>query len=176
MLRDATASASILDLRRVHLCSNTLILLTLLMAPPPPGTVEKTEIGFCEVCFMARGTAFGKRILLVEDDLPIRNLLKVVLAQDGNVVVEAQNGLEALALFKTQQFDLVVTDFDMPEMPGDRLVLAIKQLMPSQPIILMTADRSSLREVEHVPNLVLDKPFPLQRLHSAIADLFGRSC
>lgn len=124
---------------------------------------------------MARGTISQKRILLVEDDLPIRNLLKVVLLQGDHTVVEARNGLEALALFKGQQFDLVVTDLDMPGMRGDLLVLEIKRLMPEQPIILMTADRGSLQGIEQVPNMILDKPFPMQRLHSAVASLLDSS-
>ena len=122
---------------------------------------------------MAGRTISQKRILLVEDDPPIRNLIRMVLAQGNHIVVEAQNGEEALATFKRQPFDLVVTDLDMPEMGGDQLVLEIKRLIPQQPIILMTADRGGLQGIDQVPNVILDKPFPLQSLHTAIASLLG---
>ena len=122
---------------------------------------------------MAGRNISQKRILLVEDDPPIRNLIRMVLSQGNHIVVEAENGMEALAMFERQPFDLVVTDQDMPEMPGDRLVLAIKRLMPQQPIILMTADRGGLQGIEQVPNLILDKPFPIQTLHTAVASLLG---
>jgi CheY-like chemotaxis protein len=122
---------------------------------------------------MAGRTVTQKRILLVEDDPPIRNLIRMVLDQGNHAVVEARNGQEALAMFKQQPFDLVVTDLDMPEMPGDQLVVEIKRLMPQQPIILMTADRGGLQGIDQVPNVILDKPFPMQTLHTAIASLLG---
>src|SRR5215831_2352933 len=98
---------------------------------------------------MARKSSDKKRILLVEDERPIRSILNVLLSQNDYIVVEAQNGLEALALFTTQQFDLVITDSDMPEMSGDQLVLEIKAVAPTQPIILMTANRVSASGLEN---------------------------
>jgi DNA-binding response OmpR family regulator len=124
---------------------------------------------------MARATVLRKRILLVEDDPPIRNLIRMVLAEGQHTVVEAENGLEALAMFKQQRFDLVLTDVDMPQMPGDQLALEIKRLIPSQPIILMTADRGGVQGIDLASTLILDKPFPLQTLHSAVTDLLSQS-
>jgi DNA-binding response OmpR family regulator len=124
---------------------------------------------------MARATALRKRILLVEDDPPIRNLIRMVLAEGQHTVVEAENGLEALAMFKQQRFDLVLTDVDMPQMPGDQLALEIKRLIPSQPIILMTADRGGVQGIDLASTLILDKPFPLQTLHTAVTDLLSQS-
>ena len=124
---------------------------------------------------MARTTVSRKRILLVEDDPPIRNLIRMVLAEGQHTVVEAENGLEALAMFKQQSFDLVLTDVDMPQMPGDQLALEIKRLIPSQPIILMTADRGGVQGIDLAATLILDKPFPLQTLHSAVMTLLSQS-
>ena len=124
---------------------------------------------------MARTTVLRKRILLVEDDPPIRNLIRMVLAEGQHTVVEAENGLEALAMFKQQPFDLVLTDVDMPQMPGDQLAIEIKRLIPSQPIILMTADRGGVQGIDLAAILILDKPFPLQTLHRAVTDLLSQS-
>jgi len=120
---------------------------------------------------MARKSSDKKRILLVEDEKPIRSILSVLLSQNDYIVVEAQNGLEALALFKTEPFDLVITDSDMPEMSGDQLVLEIKAQAPTQPVILMTANRVSAPGLENLPNVILDKPFPLETLHAAVTSL-----
>ena len=120
---------------------------------------------------MARKSSDKKRILLVEDEKPIRSILSVLLSQNDYMVVEAQNGLEALALFKTEQFDLVITDSDMPEMSGDQLVLEIKAVAPTQPVILMTANRVSAPGLDNLPNVILDKPFPLETLHAAVTSL-----
>jgi YesN/AraC family two-component response regulator len=58
---------------------------------------------------------------------------------DAHSVSEAANGSEAVALFVTEEFDVVITDYDMPEMAGDELVANIRTLSPDQPIVLITA-------------------------------------
>jgi len=123
--------------------------------------------------FMARNGVDKKRILLVDDEQPIRNIVKVVLGQSNHVIVEARNGIEALALFQQGEFDLVITDLDMPEMPGDQLMVKIKDLAPSQLIILMTAHRGSLPGMEKLPDVILDKPFPLDTLRAAVTTLLA---
>jgi len=140
----------------------------------PPG-IDRIRAFFGKkgLVFMARKGADKKRILLVDDEQPIRNILKVVLGQSNHVIVEARNGIEALALFKQGEFDLVITDLDMPEMPGDQLVMEIKDLAPSQLIILMTAHRGGLLGVEQLLDVILDKPFPLDTLRAAVTTLLA---
>jgi DNA-binding response OmpR family regulator len=121
---------------------------------------------------MARKSSDKKRILLVDDERPIRNIVTALLSQNNYTVVEATNGLEALALFKKEQFDLVITDSDMPEMSGDQLVLEIRELDPTQRVILMTANRSSVAAgLANLPDVILDKPFPLETLNTAVSTL-----
>ena len=60
-----------------------------------------------------------KKILLVEDEAGVRDLIKRLLEKEGYAVVEANNGAEAFALFRSGRFDLVVTDFEMPFVKGD---------------------------------------------------------
>ena len=57
-----------------------------------------------------------KRILLVDDQRPVRDAISLLLRLDGHAVVVAGNGVEALGLFKPDSFDLVITDFEMPLM------------------------------------------------------------
>src|SRR5579859_635115 len=83
--------------------------------------------------------AHARRILIVEDQEPVRKALRMLLELDEHQVTEATNGLEALNLFTTGSFDLVITDFEMPLMKGNELALSLKLLAPSLPILMITA-------------------------------------
>lgn len=68
------------------------------------------------------------RILLVDDDDAIRELLQLVLQRKGLHVVKASDGREAMRLYKEQEFDLVITDLIMPEKEGIETILEIRAL------------------------------------------------
>jgi CheY-like chemotaxis protein len=68
------------------------------------------------------------RILLVDDDDAIRELLELVLQRKGLQVVKACDGREALSLYKKQEFDLVVTDLIMPDKEGIETILEIRAM------------------------------------------------
>src|SRR5690349_17749673 len=82
----------------------------------------------------------GKRRILVVDDEPmVCETVKMLLQFQGHVVKDAGSGEEALAVFQPGKFDLVITDFFMPNMTGGDLAVAIKTRSPCQPIVLLTA-------------------------------------
>src|ERR1035438_6733094 len=83
-----------------------------------------------------------KRILLVDDQPSVREAISLLLSLDEHTVIEAGDGVEALNVFGREQFDLVITDFEMPNMKGNELARRIKQLSPAQPIVI---DRKSTR-------------------------------
>ena len=112
----------------------------------------------------------GKRILLVDDERVTRELIRDLLTQDEHIVVEANNGAEAYALFTQSQFDLVMTDFLMPFLNGDELAVRIRQLAPRQPILMMTAHDFKYRPGSLV-DAVLHKPFDYELLQQEIARL-----
>ena len=58
-------------------------------------------------------------ILVVEDDIDIIKLLKIYLENDGNKVLSAKNGLEALEVMENTKIDLVVMDIMMPQMDNE---------------------------------------------------------
>jgi DNA-binding response OmpR family regulator len=87
---------------------------------------------------MEKNQIVGKRLLLVEDDHRLREMLKTALSIDAYTVVESNNGAEAFSLFTRSQFDLVMTDFELPFMRGNELAARIKQLAPRQPILMIT--------------------------------------
>src|SRR5690242_13475156 len=86
-----------------------------------------------------RPVVSGKRILIVDDEEQLRACLRTMLELEGHHVTEATNGAEAWKLFSIGEFDLVITDFQMPVMEGNKLALGIKILAPSVPILMITA-------------------------------------
>jgi CheY-like chemotaxis protein len=113
----------------------------------------------------------GKRILLVDDDPCVRGLCRVILKLDNHTVTEANDGAEALDLFIKANFDLVVSDFEMPVMKGNELALRIKQLAPKQPILMITAYRKELGDSANPVDSILNKPFTMDNLREAIGKL-----
>ncbi len=112
-----------------------------------------------------------KRILLVDDQRPVRDAISLLLCLDGHAVVVAGNGVEALGLFKPDSFDLVITDFEMPLMKGNELARRIRLVSPSQPILMITAYAERLDGEGNPVDAILDKPFQLEDLRQAIAEL-----
>ena len=113
-----------------------------------------------------------KRILVVDDEPFVCETVKLLLAFDGHAVETATSGKEALEKFSSGKFDLVITDYSMPEMKGDELGLELKARVPDQPVVLITAYAEMLRGAES-PVLGVDcmisKPFLLDDLRQAIA-------
>ncbi len=80
-----------------------------------------------------------KKILLVDDDENILTVLKMRLELMGLQVTSCDNPIEALALFKKGDFDLVLTDQRMDGLKGVELLSKIKEIAPFVPVIIMTA-------------------------------------
>jgi two-component system alkaline phosphatase synthesis response regulator PhoP len=113
----------------------------------------------------------GKRILLADDQQGVRTAIKFLLQMDEHKVTEATNGREALDLFRQQKFDLVITDYAMPEMAGSELASRIKEEAPRQPIIMITAYTRQIRDSDNPVDVVLNKPFSYLDLRQIIAKL-----
>jgi CheY-like chemotaxis protein len=116
-------------------------------------------------CEMGSGQSRSRRILVVEDNRAIRNLVSQILGFMGFEVSLAGNGVEALSLFIESAFDLVLTDLEMPIMDGWSLTHRIKERSPNVPVVWMTgADRETvLKKVERGPvDSILFKPFKIE--------------
>jgi CheY-like chemotaxis protein len=109
-----------------------------------------------------------KRILLVDDDPGVREVVGFVLGLDHHTVVEARNGKEALVQFKPDTFDLVITDYAMPGMNGEELATNLRQLSPRQRILMISGHAHLLPQVSREVDLLLGKPFSLQGLRQAV--------
>jgi len=115
----------------------------------------------------------GKRILLVDDEEPLRGLVRMMLELDGHQVTEASNGAEALSLFTIGEFDLVITDFEMPAMKGNDLAVRIKLLNPSLPILMITASEWARLDDENPVDALLNKPLTAPDLRYALGKLLS---
>src|SRR4051812_39465067 len=124
------------------------------------------------------GPAFPQRRILVVDDEPfVCDAVKLMLDFDGHIVETASNAREALAKYDAGQFDLVITDFEMPLIKGDQLALTIKERNPAQPVVMITAYAEMLKgsgtPLKGV-DIVIGKPFLLENLREAIAKVAPR--
>ena len=131
------------------------------MKKPLPGTQAKV---------------LDKRILVAEDEPGVREALVLLLSLDGHTVTQAGDGKQALELFQRERFDVVITDYMMPEMKGDELAANIQLLMPAQPVIMISAHAQTLEESGNPLagiGVVLGKPFMLADLRDAIAKVLS---
>ena len=100
------------------------------------------------------------RILLVDDEQMVRMVYGMILELEGHKVVLASDGLCALHLFGEHNFDLVITDFNMPNMNGNELSKKIKELKSDVPIIMITSDFPEQR----IADVIMAKPFSTKDL------------
>jgi len=102
-----------------------------------------------------------KRILLVEDELLVRQWLADDLADAGFDVVEAEDGDHAILLMdQTQGLDLLITDIQMPgRADGNIVATRAKQLHPGLPVIYASGRPGSLRNKVGPSDVFIPKPF-----------------
>jgi CheY-like chemotaxis protein len=108
------------------------------------------------------------RILAVEDEPEVLDLLRAMLVHAGHSVFGAASGREALALFAREPVDLVITDLGMPGLTGLALAAELKR-QRAVPIVLLTGWADELEEAVPPVEVVLAKPFSRERLFGAIA-------
>ena len=112
-------------------------------------------------------------ILLVEDDPAVRKVTTRLLEYLKCSVVAVEGGKDAISTIQNQSncFDLVMTDYSMPDMDGIELTMNLKRLMPDMPVILCTgADNRTDNQVmfESGVTEILSKPFTKSELGLSI--------
>ncbi len=80
----------------------------------------------------------AKRILVVDDEKPLRDVLEYTLNNEGYQVLTAADGIEAVNLAKMMRFDLVITDMIMPGKEGIETIMELRALYPAIRIIAMS--------------------------------------
>ena len=123
----------------------------------------------------------SKRLLIVDDDRDMRNLLRQTLEKEGCQVAEAEDGLEALESLKTQTPDLILLDLEMPRMDGLTFAHEIRarQNWRAIPIVVITARdltaEERLRLKGHVQRIMEKGRYSRDELMTEIRRLLSRS-
>ncbi|MCD6532411.1 sigma-54-dependent Fis family transcriptional regulator [bacterium] len=110
-------------------------------------------------------------ILVVDDEESICQLLEVMLSEEGYWVRTATSYDEAMKLFETDQFDVVIADIMMPDVDGLTLLKDVKKVDPEIPVILITAYASLGSAVEALRYGAFDyitKPFKMDQIRYAV--------
>lgn len=117
---------------------------------------------------MAKSVCAAPRLLLVDDNQDGLKIRKIVLEEQGFHVVICDCPMQAIELFSEAAFDIVVTDYRMPLMNGDRLIRELRGIRPSIPVVLISglvevlgldekgtgADAVVAKTSTEIPNLV----------------------
>lgn len=117
------------------------------------------------------------KVLIVDDAKFMRMTLSKILTNSGHEIIgEAENGAEAITLFRTLQPDLVTMDITMPEMNGIEALKEIKKEFPQSKIIMCSAMGQQKMVVEAIEAGAKDfivKPFDETRVSDAINRVLG---
>lgn len=117
-------------------------------------------------------------ILVAEDHESVRGYIVRGLEGAGHSVRACPDGGAALAALSAESFDLLVTDIVMPVMDGIALALAVGDLYPNMPILMMSGyaqERQRAHNLDYLITDVLGKPFTLDELRSAVSRLIMRT-
>ena len=119
-------------------------------------------------------TVPGARILLVEDDPRVRTATVGALEDLGYEPIACSSGAEALALFDSMEFDLVVSDVIMPEMTGPEMIREIKARRDDIAVLFVTGYVGEGESDDLIGYGLLRKPFTVSTLATAVASALAR--
>jgi DNA-binding response OmpR family regulator len=121
----------------------------------------------------------SKRILIIDDDLAVRDTLIVILEERGYEVITAVNGQQGLAVFRREQPDLLVTDIVMPVKEGLQTIREIREERPDMKIIAISGgsrtERHDFLEIARQLGAwdVIVKPFDADDFVARVDRCFG---
>ena len=115
------------------------------------------------------------KVLITDDEESMRLLVARAIAMDGHETVTAQDGAEALDILTAAngEFDLLLTDIQMPVMDGIALALTAARDFPNLTILLMTGfadQRERASNLNAIAHDVITKPFSVADIRTAVAD------
>ena len=117
-----------------------------------------------------------KKIVIVDDFTGIRSIVRETLIKKGYEVLEASSGQEAMKFFDGTQVDLLITDFDMPDMDGAQLVTKVRNMTRYlfTPVIILSGVKKE-RVEDRIKDLnvaaYIQKPFEITHFYSVIERL-----
>ena len=125
----------------------------------------------------AAHTAMKKHILIVDDEVEIRDLLALFLSSHGYQVTAFETAVEALRFVKTTKPDLIISDLQLEDSDGLEMIEALKVTLPDTPVILLTGvlfDAQVFRDtLSKKVSAYLMKTTPLAKIKTEIERLLG---
>jgi CheY-like chemotaxis protein len=118
----------------------------------------------------------GKRVLVVDDEPDVANLIARLVAEDGDHPDTATSGAEALRLIAETRYDLVITDFSMEKVKGDEVFARLKAKNPRCRVLFVTGDIFNpkvLSFLDRTKSPYLVKPFEKGELQQAVRRLLA---
>ncbi len=118
------------------------------------------------------------KILIVDDEVPIRRTLRDILEFEGYDVDEAADGLECVAKVQKEKYDVIITDIKMPRMDGIEALERLQILSPETPVIMVSGHGTIDTAVEAVKKGAFDfisKPPDLNRMLITVRNALDRS-
>ncbi|MBC7777304.1 MAG: sigma-54-dependent Fis family transcriptional regulator [Phycisphaerae bacterium] len=118
------------------------------------------------------------KILIVDDEVPIRRTLRDILEFEGYEVDEASDGLECIAKVQKEKYDVIITDIKMPRMDGIEALERLQILSPETPVIMVSGHGTIDTAVEAVKKGAFDfisKPPDLNRMLITVRNALDRS-
>lgn len=118
------------------------------------------------------------RLLLVEDEYDIQNFLRNSLTEAGYQVDAASTGKKAESLAQENAYDILIVDLGLPDIDGINLILRMRQIGVSAPVLILSARRSvddRVRGLEQGGDDYLTKPFSLAELLARLRNLLKRN-
>lgn len=112
-----------------------------------------------------------EKILVVDDEQSLRDVLSIMLKRAGYTVISAMDGEEAVELLNKEIFDLVITDLRMPKIDGMEVLKAVKSASPETVVLIITAFASADSAVEAMKQGAYDyltKPFQVDEVQLII--------
>ena len=117
-----------------------------------------------------------KKVLVVDDVPEVANTIEEVLNGLGHEVELSPNGKDALRRFKPGKYDLVITDYSMPQMNGVELATILKRRSSQQRIMMVTAFAFTITAYDGRPlpvDYLIHKPFKPNEIQDGLALLFA---
>lgn len=120
----------------------------------------------------------GARILIVDDELSMREFLAILLEREGHEVSVSENAARALELIGAEEFDLIISDVNMPGLDGISLLKRVKEIAGDTVVLMITAFSTAEQAVEAMKHGAYDyiaKPFKVEEIKLLVRNALERT-
>jgi CheY-like chemotaxis protein len=119
----------------------------------------------------------GEKILVVDDNNIFLIVVSKMLSLLGYEVSSADSGENGLNVFRKSNFDIVLSDYDMPGMDGVAFACSVKKCSPRTPVVIMTGSgrESVFSRKSAAVDEVISKPFTLAEIDETIQNVAGKT-